>query len=93
VFIPDTGNLTRDDIKILVEEIDAPINVIAGATTPCLADLQELGVSRVSLGPRPMRVVLSLLRDIAAEIRSEGTFELMSAESISYNDINEWFSG
>jgi 2-methylisocitrate lyase-like PEP mutase family enzyme len=93
VFIPDTGNLTRDDIKILVEEIDAPINVIAGATMPCLADLQELGVSRVSLGPRPMRVVLSLLRDIAAEIRSEGTFELMSTESISYDDINKWFSG
>jgi len=93
VFIPDTGNLNREDIETLVEEIDAPINVIAGATTPCLADLQEIGVSRVSLGPRPMRAVLSLLRDVAAEIRSKGTFELMSNESISYDDINEWYSG
>ncbi len=93
VFIPDAGNLTQDDIKILVNEIDAPINVIAGATMPCLADLQALGVARVSLGPRPMRIVLGLLRDIASEIRSRGTFERMSNESISYDEINAWFSG
>jgi 2-methylisocitrate lyase-like PEP mutase family enzyme len=93
VFIPDAGNLTQDDIKILVNEIDAPINVIAGATMPCVADLQALGVARVSLGPRPMRIVLGLLRDIASEIRSQGTFERMSNESISYDEINAWFSG
>jgi 2-methylisocitrate lyase-like PEP mutase family enzyme len=93
VFVPDTGELCRNDIRILVDEIDAPINVIAGATMPCLADLQELGVSRVSLGPRPMRVALGLLRQMAAEIRSQGTFDLMSKESISYDEINSWFSG
>jgi len=92
VFVPDTGGLGRNDIKVLVDEIDAPINVIAGASMPCLANLQDLGVARVSLGPRPMRVALGLLRQIAAEIRSEGTFELMSKESITYDEVNTWFS-
>ncbi len=92
VFIPDMGDLDGKDIKVLAAEIDAPVNVIAGATTPCLAELQELGVSRVSLGPRPMRVVLSVLREIASEIRSQGTFARMSGESISYDEMNAWFA-
>jgi len=92
IFIPDTGDLGRADIKTLAAEINAPINVIAGATMPCMAELQELGVSRVSLGPRPMRVVLGLLRDIAREINSKGSFELMSRETISYSEINSWFA-
>ena len=92
VFVPDMGNLGSSDIKCLAAEIDAPINVIAGASMPGLAKLQELGVSRVSLGPRPMRAVLGLLREIAREIRSQGSFELMSNESISYAEVNSWFS-
>lgn len=92
VFVPDTGDLSKEDIKILVSEIIAPINLIAGATTPCLSDLQEIGVSRVSLGPRPMRVLLSLLREIASEIRTKGTFESMSNESVSYSEVNSWFA-
>ena len=91
VFVPDTGNLVHSDINELVSKINAPVNVIAGSTTPCLADLQDLGVAHVSLGPRPMRAVLSVLRDIGREINTKGTFELMSKESISYDDINSWF--
>ena len=78
VFVPDADNLDSSDIKCLAAEIDAPLNVIAGASMPDLATLQKLGVSRVSLGPRPMRATLGLLREIAREIRSQGSFELMS---------------
>ncbi len=91
VFVPDVGNLDRDAIATLVEEIDAPINIIAGATTPPVPELQDLGVSRVSVGPRPMRAVLSLLRDIARELNTTGTYELMARSSLSYAEVNQWF--
>jgi hypothetical protein len=39
-----------------------------------------------------MRAVLSLLREIARELKSKGTYELMSAASISYSEVNSWFS-
>jgi len=92
VFVPDADNLDSSDIRCLAAEIDAPLNIIAGASMPDLAKLQELGVSRVSLGPRPMRATLGLLREIAREIRSQGSFELMSDDSISYSEVNSWFS-
>lgn len=91
IFVPDMGNLDRKAIAVLVKEIDAPINIIAGATTPPIAELQELGVARVSVGPRPMRAVLSLLREIARELASSGTYELMAQSSMSYADVNQWF--
>ncbi len=92
IFVPDVGNLDKKSIAILVKEIDAPINIIAGATTPPIPELQDMGVSRVSVGPRPMRAVLSLLRKIAKELMTTGTYKLMSESSISYSEVNQWFT-
>jgi len=92
IFVPDVGNLDKKTIPILVKEIDAPINIIAGATTPSIPELREMGVARVSVGPRPMRAVLSLLRKIAKELMTTGTYKLMSESSVTYSDVNQWFT-
>jgi len=92
IFIPDVGNLDRPAIEVLVQEIAAPINIIAGETTPPISTLQDIGVARVSVGPRPMRAVLSLLRRIASELRVSGTYELMMDSSITYSEVNQWFT-
>lgn len=92
IFVPDIGNLDKKSIAMLVKEIDAPVNILAGATTPPIVELQEMGVARVSVGPRPMRAVLSLLRKIARELMTTGTYKLMSESSISYSEVNQWFS-
>ncbi len=92
IFVPDVGNLDKKTIEMLVKEIDAPINIIAGTSTPPILELQEMGVSRVSVGPRPMRAVLSLLRKIAKELVTEGTYKLMMESSISYSEVNKWFT-
>jgi len=91
IFVPDIGNLDRAAIRTLVSEIDAPVNIIAGANTPAIAELESIGVARVSVGPRPMRAVLSLLRQIARELAETGTYDLMSESSISYDEVNQWF--
>lgn len=92
IFVPDVGSLDKKAIAILVKEIDAPINIVAGATIPPISELQEIGVSRVSVGPRPMRAVLSLLRKIAKELMTTGTYKLMTESSISYSEVNQWFT-
>jgi len=48
-------------------------------------------VKRVSLGPRPMRAVFSLLRKIANELKMSGTYNAMTESSLSYPEINKWF--
>lgn len=92
IFVPDMDNLDEEAISLLVREVDAPINIIAGVNTPPISTLQELGVARVSLGPRPMRAALSLLRDMSREIIDKGTYKLMTDASITYSEVNQWFS-
>lgn len=92
IFVPDVGNLDRNAISILVNAIDAPINIIAGATTPPIPELQGMGISRVSVGPRPMRALLTLLKGIAKELMTAGTYKLMAESTISYSEVNKWFT-
>ena len=91
IFVPDLGDLDEQTLSILVREIEAPLNVIAGTSTPPVARLEKLGVARVSFGPRPMRAVLSLLREIAREWTERGTFEKMASSTLSYEELNRWF--
>ena len=48
IFFPRAGN--AEQIDTLVKEVSAPISVLAGAASPSIAKLEELGVARVSYG-------------------------------------------
>lgn len=92
IFVPGMpGTLDRETIRSLVKSIDAPVNIIAGADIPPLAELEELGVARVSLGPRPMRAALALIRKIARELLATGTYTSMTADTLSYAEVNRMF--
>jgi 2-methylisocitrate lyase-like PEP mutase family enzyme len=97
IFVPTPldrpGLLGRDVIRRLVDEIDAPLNVLAGAVTLPLGELEEIGVARVSLGPAPMRAALALIRRIAVELRDRGTYGAMMERTIPYSEVNSWFEG
>jgi len=90
IFVPELGGkFDRDLLKCLVKEIDAPLNLIAGPTTPERAELESIGVARLSFGPRAMRAGLSHIREIAREWKRGGHYSLMNKASLSYDDINE----
>ena len=91
VFVPDMGTLDGAAISRLVTEIDAPINVVAGDRTPPLPELEEIGVARVTFGPRPMRATLALIRRMAREWLETGTYSAMTADSLSYAEVNAMF--
>jgi 2-methylisocitrate lyase-like PEP mutase family enzyme len=88
VFVPDMGDLDGAAMRQLVKEIGAPINVVAGASTPSIRQLEEIGIVRVSLGPRVMRTALGLYKRIAREILDQGTFSTMLTGALSYEETN-----
>lgn len=92
VFVPDVGLLDPKAIAILAKEIKAPLNILAGTTTPPISELENLGVARVSVGPRAMRALLSVLRKMAHEWLTDGTYKLTSESTISYSEVNGWFT-
>src|SRR5260370_18834736 len=71
VFVPLVEE--RDTIAALVKEIGGPINILAGARTPPVAELQKLGVARVSVGSGGCRAAAAPLREDSPQVWTEGT--------------------
>ena len=81
LFVPavaEAGVIAR-----LVREIDGPVSVLAGRATPPVAELERLGVARVSVGSGLMRAALGFVRDATRELLGAGTYERLAAASLS----------
>jgi 2-methylisocitrate lyase-like PEP mutase family enzyme len=89
LFIP--GVKDKETIAQLVSGVRGPLNILATAGTPPVADLEKLGVARVSVGSGPMRATLGLIARIARQIREEGSFSLMTDGAMTYADANRLF--
>lgn len=69
VFVP--GKLSADEVGALVEGI-GPVSLIAVPGSIPLAQMQELGVQRVSVGPWSQRIALTALADAGAALLDGG---------------------
>ncbi|OGU61526.1 MAG: hypothetical protein A2V66_00455 [Ignavibacteria bacterium RBG_13_36_8] len=88
IFVPDMGDFNEQIIAQLVKEINAPLNIIAGGNIPPIQKLEEIGVARVSFGPRPMRAMLSFLCKMQKELLEKGTYDFMTTDTMSYDEVN-----
>jgi 2-methylisocitrate lyase-like PEP mutase family enzyme len=90
VFAPglkDAGTIGR-----LVKDIRCPLNILAVPGTPSIAELKELGVARVSLGSGPMRAGLGVLRRVAEEFRTAGTYRTLDG-AVTHQEMNTLLGG
>ncbi len=85
VFVP--GVRDPETIARLVKDLQCPVNILGGPGTPSVPELQKLGVARVSLGSGPMRAALGLLRRLAEELKSAGTYATLEG-AVPYADLN-----
>lgn len=72
LFAPGLRDI--DDIRAVVEAVDRPVNVIAVAGVPPIAELAEAGVSRVSVGGVFAYIAYGALIEAATELRDAGTY-------------------
>lgn len=86
VFSPGLRDATT--IGRLVKDLACPLNVLAVPGAPSVAELAALGVKRISLGSGPMRSSLGLLRRLAEEVKTAGTYANMSGAP-SHAEMNE----
>jgi 2-methylisocitrate lyase-like PEP mutase family enzyme len=85
LFAP--GLRDPETIGQLVQELQFPVNILAGPGSPSIPDLQKLGVARVSLGSSPMRAALGVARRIAEELQTSGTYRTLEGAP-SHAELN-----
>jgi 2-methylisocitrate lyase-like PEP mutase family enzyme len=87
VFVPGVRDAAT--IGALVKGIGGPVNVLAVEGSPSIPDLEALGVARLSLGSGPMRATMALLRDIARELKSTGTYRSFTRNAMTFAEVND----
>jgi 2-methylisocitrate lyase-like PEP mutase family enzyme len=86
VFAPGLND--AETIGRLAKAVECPLNILAGPETPSIPELEKLGVARASVGSGPMRATLGLLRRIAEELRTSGTYSQMEG-AVPYTQVNK----
>jgi 2-methylisocitrate lyase-like PEP mutase family enzyme len=89
VFAP--GLKDSETIARLVQAVECPLNILAVPGTPSIAELEKMGVARVSVGSGFMRATLGLLRRAAEELKSAGTYSAL-ADGVPYDQVNKLLS-
>ena len=89
VFAP--GLRDAETIGRLVQDVKCPLNILAGPGSPSVPELEKLGVARVSLGSSTMRATLGLVRRMAEELKTSGTYKTLE-DAPSHADINKMLS-
>ncbi len=89
LFVPLVTD--RETIKVLVKEIAGPLNILATPGCPPVAELEQLGVRRVSEGSGPMRATMMLARRIAEELLQKGTYASFHNDALPYPEANKLF--
>jgi 2-methylisocitrate lyase-like PEP mutase family enzyme len=91
IFVP--GLADPDEISYLVSRLSVPLNIYAGYPgAPAVADLQRLGVRRVSLGCGGMQAVLAHLVRIATEALAAGRYDTMAGHMLTAAQANGLFA-
>jgi 2-methylisocitrate lyase-like PEP mutase family enzyme len=88
VFVP--GVTDAATIGRLTAAIDGPVNILAVSGAPPVAELERLGVRRVSVGSGPMRATLALTTRIARELLDAGTYTSFT-DAVAYADVYRLF--
>jgi 2-methylisocitrate lyase-like PEP mutase family enzyme len=91
IFVP--GLRHPEHIRTVVDHCqhvhrDAAVNILAGPGVPSIPELAKLGVKRVSYGSGPHRAAMGLLRRMADEARSSGTYKALTEGAVPYEEIN-----
>lgn len=89
VFLP--GVADENIIRRVIETLKFPLNILAGANSPKIPRLRELGVARVSVGSGIMRATLGLMRRIAQELKTSGTYAALLEDTMPFAEANALF--
>ncbi|HKV26326.1 MAG TPA: isocitrate lyase/phosphoenolpyruvate mutase family protein [Candidatus Acidoferrum sp.] len=75
-------------IARLVKAVGAPLNILATPGCPSIADLEKMGVARVSAGSSTMRGALGAFRQVAKDWLAHGSYDSLQKVTIPYAELN-----
>jgi len=82
------GLVDAGSIAAYVQALNFPVNVMVRKGLPPVAELQRLGVARVSFGPSASYAAMGLLRRASREVLEKGTYDSLTEGAITFDELN-----
>ena len=82
------GLAEPEAIATFVKAVNCPVNVMVRPGLPPLAELERLGVRRVSFGPAASYATMGLLKRISQEVLTQGSFRSLVEGAITHEELN-----
>ena len=82
------GLTDAGSISTFVQALGCPVNVMVRKGLPTVAELEALGVKRVSFGPSASYAALGLLKRASQEVLTRGTYGLLLEGAITFDELN-----
>ena len=89
VFVPSAFEKTL--IQQLVNDINAPLNIVANPVFNDIEKLSDMGVKRLSIGSGAVRMVFANLIESAKELNEKKSINNLFNHQLSYDKANEFF--
>jgi 2-methylisocitrate lyase-like PEP mutase family enzyme len=86
------GRLDHDTIARLVNAIDGPVNILGAATNPPLAELERLGVARLSVASGLLAASLGHIRQITRALLERGDYTALTADALTSAELHALFA-
>ncbi|MGH6768709.1 MAG: isocitrate lyase/PEP mutase family protein [Xanthobacteraceae bacterium] len=85
------GHPELEAVTELAKSIKAPINIVGRAGMPGMAELERLGVARVSTASGPSMAALSTVRNVARALFETRQFDSLTSD-VKRADLQKWFT-
>ena len=82
------GLTDAGSISTFVQALGCPVNVMVRKGLPTVAELEALGIKRVSFGPSASYAALGLLKRASQEVLTRGTYGLLLEGAITFDELN-----
>lgn len=82
------GLTDAESISRFVDALRCPVNVMVRKGLPPIAELERLGVKRVSFGPSASYAAMGLLKRASLEVISHGTYGSLLEGAITHDELN-----
>lgn len=77
-------------IAAFVKAVDAPVNITGRPGMPCAAELERIGVARITIASAPTLVTMSSIQKLGVELRATGSFESLNS-TLRHPDAQKLF--
>jgi 2-methylisocitrate lyase-like PEP mutase family enzyme len=79
-----------DTLKRIRDAVRAPINVYASPSTASMHDLENAGISRLSIGPWMLKAALTKMREVATALKDYEPYDVFTDGTMTTEEVRRF---